>query len=88
MKKASQKALAGIKLQQMLPKARVVYVSATGATEVATWPTPSGWALGPGHAVRHQAGVHRADGEGRRRGDGGVAQSLKAMGGYAPGRCP
>ena len=31
---ASQQALAGIKLQKLCPKARVVYVSATGATEV------------------------------------------------------
>ena len=33
-KDASQKALAGVELQKRLPKARVVYVSATGATEV------------------------------------------------------
>lgn len=33
-KKASAKALAGIKLQEALPNARVIYVSATGATEV------------------------------------------------------
>jgi hypothetical protein len=33
-KKASQQALAGLELQRRLPKARVVYVSATGATEV------------------------------------------------------
>lgn len=32
--KPSQKALAGVELQRMLPNARVVYVSATGATEV------------------------------------------------------
>jgi len=35
MKEAAAKALAGIDLQKRLPKARVVYVSATGATEVA-----------------------------------------------------
>lgn len=34
VKKASQKALAGVELQEKLPNARVVYVSATGATEV------------------------------------------------------
>lgn len=34
MKAPSQKALAGVMLQNLLPKARVVYVSATGATEV------------------------------------------------------
>ncbi len=33
-KKPSQRALAGLELQNRLPKARVVYVSATGATEV------------------------------------------------------
>ncbi|MDI6854804.1 MAG: strawberry notch family protein [Deltaproteobacteria bacterium] len=33
-KKPSQRALAGLELQKRLPKARVVYVSATGATEV------------------------------------------------------
>ncbi|MCC6775623.1 MAG: strawberry notch family protein [Hyphomicrobiales bacterium] len=34
-KDAAQKALAGVLLQERLPNARVVYVSATGATEVA-----------------------------------------------------
>jgi predicted RNA methylase len=34
LKKASQKALAGVELQTLLPNARVVYVSATAATEV------------------------------------------------------
>ena len=34
VKKASAKALAGVDLQRLLPKARVVYMSATGATEV------------------------------------------------------
>ena len=34
MKKASDRALAGIALQRRLPQARVVYFSATGATEV------------------------------------------------------
>ena len=34
IKKPSQQALAGANLQKMLPKARIVYVSATGATEV------------------------------------------------------
>ena len=34
VKKASDAALAGIKLQELLPKAKVVYSSATGATEV------------------------------------------------------
>lgn len=33
-KKPSMKALAGMELQDQLPKARIVYVSATGATEV------------------------------------------------------
>jgi len=35
--KPSQKALAGIKLQQMFPNARVVYASATGATSVSNY---------------------------------------------------
>jgi predicted RNA methylase len=35
MEEAAQKALAGLHLQARLPNARVVYVSATGATEVA-----------------------------------------------------
>ena len=34
MKAASQQGLAGLRLQNALPKARVLYVSATGATEV------------------------------------------------------
>lgn len=33
-KKASQRALAGLDLQERLPKARIIYSSATGATEV------------------------------------------------------
>lgn len=33
-KKATKQALAGLELQRLLPKARIVYVSATGATEV------------------------------------------------------
>lgn len=35
IKKASQRALVGVELQRRLPNARVVYASATGATEVA-----------------------------------------------------
>ncbi|MDT7858248.1 strawberry notch family protein [Rubrivirga sp. S365] len=35
VKKASQRALVGVELQNRLPNARVVYASATGATEVA-----------------------------------------------------
>lgn len=34
-KKPSQKALSGVELQSMLPNARVIYASATGATDVA-----------------------------------------------------
>lgn len=34
LKEAAQKALAGLELQRRLPNARVVYISATGATEV------------------------------------------------------
>lgn len=34
VKNASQRALAGLELQKLLPKAKVVYLSATGATEV------------------------------------------------------
>lgn len=35
--KPSQKALAGIKLQEMFPNARIVYASATGATDVSNY---------------------------------------------------
>lgn len=34
IKKAAKKAIAGVNLQKYLPKARIIYVSATGATEV------------------------------------------------------
>ena len=34
MKKPAKKAMAGVSLQKLLPKARIVYMSATGATEV------------------------------------------------------
>jgi len=34
MQKPSQQAIAGVNLQKRLPKARIVYVSATGATEI------------------------------------------------------
>lgn len=37
VKQAAQKALAGIELQNALPNARVIYVSATGATEVSNF---------------------------------------------------
>jgi predicted RNA methylase/2'-5' RNA ligase len=83
MKDASERALAGIKLQQMFPKARVVYVSATGATEVSNLAYAERlglWGRGtPFPTKQHfidqmnQGGVAAME---------AVAQSIKAMGGY------
>jgi hypothetical protein len=47
-KKPSQQGMAGLALQNRLPNARILYVSATGATTRRTSPTPRGWASGAG----------------------------------------
>lgn len=83
VKDASARALAGVKLQQMLPKARVMYVSATGATEVSNLAYAERlgiWGRGTPFATKHnfidqmqKGGVAAME---------SVAQSLKAMGSY------
>ena len=80
---ASQQALAGIRLQKLLPKARVVYVSATGATEVKNLAYAERlgiWGRGTPFATKKQfidqmekGGVGAME---------AVAQSLKATGSY------
>ena len=45
-KKASLQGMAGLALQNRLPNARILYVSATGATTRRTSPMPPGWACG------------------------------------------
>lgn len=82
-KKASQKALAGVELQKLLPNARVVYVSATGATEVSNLAYADRlglWGKGTAFADKNQfigdmteGGVAAME---------AVAQSLKAGGLY------
>ncbi|MCB1460896.1 MAG: strawberry notch family protein [Nitratireductor sp.] len=82
-KKPSQAALAGVELQKRLPNARVVYVSATGATEVANLSYASRlglWGFGTPFASRDkfiqevtQGGVAAME---------LVARDLKALGSY------
>lgn len=83
MTKPSLKALSGLALQKALPKARVVYISATGATEVSNLAYAERlglWGRGAAFANKDEF-IDQMD-------RGGVAamecvaQNLKAMGGY------
>jgi predicted RNA methylase len=84
VKSASERALTGVKLQQMLPNARVVYVSATGATELSNLAYAERlglWGRGTPFSTKQdfigqmeKGGVAAME---------AVAQSLKATGGYA-----
>jgi len=68
-KKASLQGMAGLALQNRLPGARILYVSATGATTPETSPTPSARPLGrPGSAVptREAFMDRRREGRGRK----------------------
>ena len=80
---ASQTALAAIKLQKSLPKARVVYVSATGATEVRNLAYAERlgiWGKGTAFANKQEfVGQMEAGGTAAME---AVAQSLKATGTY------
>src|SRR5258708_3544728 len=83
IKEAAQKALAGIDLQKRLPNARVIYSSATGATEVSNLAYAERlgiWGRGQAFADKHEfvneMGKSTAAME-------AVAQSLKATGDYA-----
>ena len=83
IKKASKRALAGVELQKRLPKARVVYVSATGATEVSNLAYAERlgiWGRGTPFATKH-AFIEKMT-EGGVAAMEAVAQSLKATGGY------
>lgn len=83
IKNASQKALAGVKLQQMLPKARVTYVSATGATEVSNLAYAERLGLwGRGTAFGTKQEFFEEMDKGGVAAMEAVAQSMKAMGSY------
>ncbi len=83
-KDASKVALAGIKLQQMFPKARITYVSATGATEVANLAYAERLGLwGRGTSFADKAQFIDQMNKGGVAAMEAVAQSLKAMGGYS-----
>ena len=84
VKKPSQRALAGVELQAKLPKARVVYVSATGATEVSNLSYAERLGLwGPGTAFEGGKApfISSIDGAGVAAMEM-VARDLKAMGLY------
>ena len=51
VKQASARALAGVELQRLLPNARVVYSSATGATDPVNLAYADRLAMGRGYAV-------------------------------------
>jgi predicted RNA methylase len=84
MKKPSMQALAGVELQKLLPKARIVYSSATGATEVSNLAYADRlgiWGRGTPFAdvkdfvsKMQEGGIAAME---------AVAQSLKATGSYA-----
>lgn len=82
-KDASQRALAGIELQKRFPKARVVYVSATGATEVSNLAYAERLGLwGRGTPFPSQEDFINNMNMGGVAAMEAVAQSLKAMGSY------
>jgi hypothetical protein len=83
VKKASQKALAGLKLQEALPNARVVYVSATGATEVSNLAYADRLGLwGEGTAFANRNDFTGAISSGGIAGMELVARDMKALGHY------
>ena len=71
---ASQQGRAGLRLQHALPNARIVYVSATGATTVHNLAYAQRLGLwgGEDFPFATRSGVRRGDRGGRRRGDGGA----------------
>jgi predicted RNA methylase len=83
MTKPSQKALAGLNLQKMLPKARILYVSATGATEVSNLAYAERLGLwGRGTAFTDKGEFIDQMNKGGVAAMECVAQNLKAMGAY------
>lgn len=82
-KEASQQALAGLELQQRLPNARVVYLSATGATEVSNLAYAERLGLwGPGTPFRDRSKFVSEISAGGVAAMELIAQNLKAMGLY------
>jgi hypothetical protein len=80
---ASQQGRAGLRLQHALPNARVVYVSATGATTVHNSPTPSGSACGAARiSVRTRAEFVEAIEAGGVAAMEVLARDLRALGLY------
>ncbi|MFS0851405.1 strawberry notch-like NTP hydrolase domain-containing protein [Novosphingobium panipatense] len=81
--KGSEQGLAGVRLQHALPRARVLYVSATGATDPANLCYAARLGLwGPGTAFRDRAGFMAAMEDGGIAAMEIVARDLKAMGLY------
>jgi DNA topoisomerase IB/predicted RNA methylase len=82
-KEASKQALAGLELQARLPNARVVYLSATGATEVSNLAYAERLGLwGPGTPFRDRAKFVTDISSGGVAAMELIAQNLKAMGLY------
>jgi hypothetical protein len=83
IKKASQKALAAVRLQKELPNARVVYVSATGATEVTNLAYADRLGLwGEGTAFANRGDFIGSVSSGGIAGMELVARDMKALGHY------
>lgn len=81
--KASKTAMAGIELQKLLPKARVVYLSATGATEVSNLGYAQRLGLwGPGTEFSSGEDFATEIGAGGVSGMELVAQGMKQQGSY------
>lgn len=82
-KKAALKALAGVELQSKLPNARVIYVSATGATEVSNLAFADRLGLwGEGTAFASREDFVSRIGEGGVAAMELVARDMKALGHY------
>lgn len=83
VKKASQKALTGVELTRLLPNARVVYLSATSATEVANLAYADRLPLwGRGTAFPNKASFIEQISSGGIAAMEFVARDLKALGAY------
>ena len=81
--KPSEKALAGIKLQKMFPKARIVYASATGATDISDYVYLDRLGLwGPGTAFHNAQDFISKISTGGLAAMELVARDMKAMGVY------
>jgi hypothetical protein len=82
-KKASQQGMAGLALQNRLPGARILYVSATGRPRRRTSPTPPGSASGAGpKRPSRPASLHGRRRDRRRGGDGADRPRAEGLGLY------